>query len=113
MFSQTLLIGRLGKEPEFITTKNGCSLCKISVATTGKWLDENNVTQEKVSWHQVIVWGKLAELCRDNLTKGKIVFIEGEIENSSWEDENKVKHYKSEVKARKVLFFDSYNFTNK
>jgi single-strand DNA-binding protein len=51
------------------------------------------------------VWKKLADLCRDHLQKGDLVFIEGEITNSSWTDENGKKHQSSEIKAKRILFF--------
>lgn len=113
MYSQTILVGRLGHDPEFKQTKSGDSLCKLSIATNGKWIDAEGVKQEKTTWHSVTVWNKLAELCRDNLTKGKTVFIEGIIVNSVWTDDNGEKHYSSEIKAKRILFFDSYKFTNK
>lgn len=112
MYSQTILVGRLGHDPEFKQTSNGDSQCKLSIATSGKWIDQDGVKQEKTTWHSVIVWNKLAELCRDNLVKGKTVFIEGEITNSSWTDDSGSKHYSSEIKAKRILFFDSYKFSN-
>ena len=113
MYSTTILIGRLGQDPEFKKTKLGDSLCKLSIATSGSWLDDEGTKNEKTTWHSVAVWKKLADLCRDHLQKGDLVFIEGEITNSSWTDEKGKKHQSSEIKAKRILFFNSFKFKEK
>ena len=107
MYSTTILVGRLGHDPELRQTKSGDYLCKLSVATSGQWIDSEGSKQEKTTWHSVATWKKLAELCNENLKKGDLVFIEGEIIQSTWTDENNKKHTSTEIKARRVLFFNS------
>ena len=113
MYSSTILIARLGSDPELRYTKNGDAACNLSVATTGKWLDQQGASQEKTTWHKVTAWKQLAELCNKYLSKGRLVFIEGEVVNSSWEDNEGQKHYSSEVRARRILFLDSSSKENK
>ncbi len=107
MFNSVILVGRLGHDPESSTTKSGEHLCKFSIATTGKWLDKDGVSQESTTWHQIICWKKLADLSEQYLTKGRLVLIEGEVTTNSWTDKNGVKQYSTEIKAKKVLFLDS------
>lgn len=107
MFSTTFLIGRLGSDPELKTTNSGDNVCSFSMATSGKWIDQTGESKEKVTWHKVVCWNKLADLCNQYLSKGRLVFIEGEIVHSSWTDNNGEKHYSSEIKAKKILFLDS------
>ncbi len=112
MFSTTFLIGRLGGDPESKTTPAGKKICNFSIATTGKWIDQSGESQEKTTWHRISAWEQLAELSQSYLVKGRLVFIEGEIVNNSWEDKEGKKHYSSEVRARRILFLDSSSKEN-
>lgn len=112
MFSTTFLIGRIGGEPENKTTTTGKKLSCFSIVTTGKWIDRSGESQEKATWHRISAWEQLAELSQSYLTKGRLVFIEGEIVNNSWEDREGKKHYSSEVRARRILFLDSSSKEN-
>lgn len=100
--NKVFLMGRLGKDPEFKTTENwSIPLCKFSLATNEKVFDEKSQKEkELVEWHQIIAWGKLAELCQEKLKKGNRVFIEGKIKTKSWEDKKSgQKHYKTEIEV--------------
>lgn len=107
MFSTTLLIGRLGADPELKTIKSGDNVCTFLVATTGKWIDQSGESKEKTTWHRVTCWNKLADLCHAHLKKGRLIFAKGEIINNSWEDKDGVKHYSSEIRAKRIFFLDS------
>jgi single-strand DNA-binding protein len=107
MFSTTLLIGRLGADPEIKTVNSKDTICTFSVATTGKWISHDGESKEKITWHRVICWNKLADLCAQYLSKGRLVLVEGEIIHNNWTDEKGDKHYSSEIKAKRVLFLDS------
>lgn len=106
MFSTTLLIGRLGTDPELKTIKSGDNVCTFSVATTGKWIDQSGESKEKTTWHRVTCWNKLADLCNQYLEKGRLVLVEGEITHNQWTDDNGDKHYSSEIRAKRILFLD-------
>lgn len=97
MFSQTILIGRLGQDPEMRYTGSGRAISKFSLATWKKFTKDGE-TKEKTTWHNIVAWEKLAEICGQYLSKGKLVMIEGEIETESWEKDGK-KHYRTFVRA--------------
>lgn len=103
--NKAILVGRLGKDPELSYTQSGTAKCRISVATSEVYYDNNNERKETIEWHNVVVWGKQAESAGKYLAKGREVFIEGKIENRSWDDEKTgQKRYITEVKAQRVVF---------
>jgi single-strand DNA-binding protein len=79
----------------------------FSVATGLKWKDQEGNWQEKTEWHNVKAWRGLAETCSNYLKKGSKVYVEGRLETSNWEDENKKKHYKTEVIIDDMIMLDS------
>lgn len=99
MLNKVHIIGRLGKDPEAKYTAGGEMVVNFSVATDEQWKDKAGEKVQKTTWHNIVVWGKLAEICNQYLVKGKLVYIEGKISNSTWDDKDGVKHYKSEIVA--------------
>ena len=80
------------------TTPSGQTLAKFSVATTRKWKDRDGNRQEATEWHNVVCWGRQAEIAGQFLTKGKQVYLEGRLQTDSWEDrESGKKMYRTEV----------------
>ena len=102
--NKAILVGRLGQDPELKYTASGQSVCNFSVATPESWTDKNGQKNEKVEWHRIVVWGKLGELCSQYLAKGRQAYIEGKLQTRSWDDDNGVKHYTTEVLAQNVQF---------
>lgn len=94
--NKALLLGRLGKDPE---TKeiNGNQVTKFSLATTEKVKDKSGETKELTEWHNVVIWGKLADVAQKYLTKGSQVLVEGKISYKSWEDKDGNKKYMTEI----------------
>lgn len=101
------LIGRLGQDPELKYTQSGIAVVGFSVATGMKWKDQEGNYQEKTEWHNVKAWRGLAETCSNYLKKGSKVYVEGRLETSNWEDENKKKHYKTEIVIDDMIMLDS------
>lgn len=101
--NKVLLIGRLGSDPESKSINNGNTVCRMSVATS-EVFGTGDKKQERTTWHRVVVWGKLAELCGKYLSKGRQVFVEGRIETRSYEDKSGEKKYTTEIIANKVQF---------
>ena len=98
--NKVILVGRLGKDPEVKTTPSGQTIAKFSLATDEKFTDKSGQRQERTEWHNIVVWGKLAEICGNYLRKGKQVYIEGSIKTDSWDDkETGVKKYRTEIIA--------------
>lgn len=103
--NKVILLGRLGQNPELKYTPSGSSVCNFSLATSESWKDKNNgQKQEKTEWHRIVVWGKLAELCHQYLSKGRQVFVEGRLQTRSWDDKTGNKKYTTEILASTVQF---------
>lgn len=101
--NQVELLGNLGADPELRMTPNGTAVLKLRLATSKSYLDSNRVRQERTEWHSVIVWNKRAEALAKILSKGSRIFVGGELQTSSWEDEHGSKRYRTEIVARNVI----------
>ena len=105
--NKVILVGRLGKDPELRSIPSGTSVAKFSLATDERFTDKNGDKQERTEWHNIVVWGKLAEICGQYLRKGKLVYIEGSIRTDSWDDkETGVKKYRTEIVANTMQMLD-------
>jgi len=105
--NRVILVGRLGKDPEIRSTPGGTSVAKFTIATDEKFTDRQGEKQERTEWHNIVAWGKLAEICGQYLRKGKLVFIEGSIRTDSWEDkESGQKKYRTEIIAQNMQMLD-------
>ena len=104
MFSKTIIVGHLGRDPELRYTSGGQSVCSFSVATSRSWTDQSGQPQEKTTWFRVTAWGKLGELCNQYLTKGRLVLAEGEVDASAWSAQTGEPRASLELTARNVRF---------
>lgn len=110
--NKVMLIGRLGQDPELKYTQSGIAVVGFSIATGMKWKDQEGNWQEKTEWHNLKAWRGLAETCSNYLKKGSKVYVEGRLETSNWEDENKKKHYKTEIVIDDMIMLDSKGDSN-
>jgi single-strand DNA-binding protein len=101
--NKVILIGNLGKDPDFKTTPSGKNVASFSLATTEKF-GSGDAKQEKTEWHNIVAWGKLAELANQYLKKGSSVYVEGRIETRSWDDKDGVKKYRTEIIVNSIQF---------
>ncbi|MGZ7040058.1 MAG: single-stranded DNA-binding protein [Thermoanaerobaculia bacterium] len=107
MINKVILVGRLGKDPEIRSTPSGTSVARFSLATDEKFTDRNGEKQERTEWHNIVAWGKLAEICGQYLKKGKLVYIDGSIRTDSWDDkESGQKKYRTEIVANTMKMLD-------
>lgn len=98
-------IGNLGRDPELRYTQDGQAVANFSMATTERWTDKNTgEKQERTEWHNIVVWGKLAELVAEYLHKGRQVFVSGPLQTRKWQDRDGNDRYTTECKARDVVF---------
>ena len=105
--NKVILVGRLGKDPEIRSTPNGNSVAKFSLATDDRYTDKSGEKQERTEWHNIVAWGKLAEICGQYLRKGKLIYIEGSIRTDSWDDkETGQKKYRTEIWANQMQMLD-------
>jgi len=105
--NKAMVIGRLTRDPEVRTTPSGVSVASFSVATNYSWNDQNNQKQEKVEYHNIVVWRKLAEIVGQYLKKGSRVYIEGRLQTRDWEGQDGVKRYRTEIIADNMIMLDS------
>jgi single-strand DNA-binding protein len=99
MINKAILVGRLGKDPEVRYTPDGAMVTSFSLATDEQWKDKTGEKVQKTEWHNIVTFGKLAEICGNYLGKGLLVYIEGRIRTRSWEGKDGVKRYTTEIIA--------------
>lgn len=98
--NKAIIIGNLGRDPELrYANGSGTAICKLSVATTRKYKDE-----DETEWHRITVFGKTAEACEKFLAKGRQVYVEGRIKTSKYTDNQGVEKYSTEIVAETVQF---------
>ena len=102
--NKVIIVGRLGQDPELKYTPSGAGVCNFSMATTESWSDKSGQKQERTEWHRIVVWGKLAELCNQYLSKGRQAYVEGRLQTRSWEGKDGQKRYTTEINATTVQF---------
>jgi len=100
--NKVMLIGCLGKDPETRYTKAGTAVTGFSLATSERFKAKSGEWEERTEWHNVTAWGKLAEICGEYMTKGKLVYIEGRLQTRKWEDKDGKDRYTTEVVADKM-----------
>ena len=97
--NQVQLIGRLGQEVTLTTFDSGNKKAHFSIATDDSYKDADGNKVERTDWHNIVAWGKTAELMEQLLVKGNEVLIQGKLSSRSYEDKNGVKRYITEVVA--------------
>jgi len=101
-FNKAIVVGRVTSDTEVRTTPNGQSVTSFGVATNRYWTNTTGEKQEKVEFHNIVAWGKLAEICGQYLAKGMLVLIEGRLETRSWEGQDGVKRFRTEIIAENM-----------
>ena len=97
------LIGNVGNDPEIKSFDAGKKLAKLTLATNESYKSEKGEKVEDTQWHNVIAWGRTADLIEKYVTKGKEIGIEGKLTHRSYEDKNGEKRYITEIVANEVL----------
>jgi single-strand DNA-binding protein len=100
--NKAILIGNLGKDPELRYTPSGQAVASFPIATTERWRDKEGQPQENTTWHNIVAWGRQAEVAKEYLKKGQPVYIEGRIQNRSYDDKNGVKKWISEIVTQRL-----------
>ena len=106
--NKVLILGNLGSDPEIKYTKAGDPVANLSIATSESWKDKNSGDlQEKVEWHRVVMFSRLAEIAEQYLKKGSKVFVEGKLQTRKWQDQEGKDRYTTEVVAKEMTMLDS------
>ena len=104
MLNKTILIGRLTRDPELKYTTNGIAVANFSLAVDRPYTNQQG--EKETDFIRIVTWRKLAEVCAQNLGKGRLVAIEGRLQVRSYDDQNGVRRLISEVVAENVRFLD-------
>jgi single-strand DNA-binding protein len=102
--NKALIIGNLTRDPELKALPSGIKVCQFSLATNRVWKDKNGAKQEAADYHNVVVFGRSAELAAQYLKKGASALVEGRMQTRSWDDKEGKKNYRTEVVADRVQF---------
>ncbi|HEY4505727.1 MAG TPA: single-stranded DNA-binding protein [Candidatus Paceibacterota bacterium] len=102
--NKAMIIGNLTRDPEVRAIPNGTKVASFSVATNRVWKDKNGVKQENVDYHNIVVFGRQAEIVGQYMKKGSSILVEGRMQTRSWDDAAGVKKYRTEVVADRIQF---------
>lgn len=104
--NKVMLIGHLGQDPEMRYTPSGKPLTKFQLAASRTWTTSDGEKKSETEWFNIVVWGKLAEICNQYLNKGKQVYIEGRLHTRRWQDDDGTNHSSVEVIAQEMIMLD-------
>ena len=105
--NKVILIGNLTRDPEMRYTNSGTPVVTFGMATNKSWKDASGETKELAEFHNLVAWNKMAEICQQLLSSGMKVYIEGSLNTRSWEGEDGVKKYKTEIRIDDMILLDS------
>jgi len=106
--NKVILVGNVGKDPEVTYSPNGTPVAKFSLATNERFKDRSGDWQERVEWHTVVVWQRLAEIVGEFVATGSKLYIEGKLQTSTWQDrQSGVTKYRTEIIAREIVLLGS------
>jgi len=105
--NKAILIGNLTRDPELRVISTGASTTTFAIATNRNWTTDQGEKKEDVQYHNIVAWGKLAELCNQLLTKGRKVYLEGRLENRSWTNQEGQQKNKTEIVLDDFILLDS------
>ena len=106
MKNQVSLIGRVGQTPEIKVLDNGVKLAKFSLATNDYYTTRDGERKEQTQWHNIVVWGKTADVVERYVSKGRLVGVEGKLEYRQFEDAEGRKHYFTEIRVSDLHLLD-------
>lgn len=101
------LIGNLGSAPEIRSIESGRKMARLSIATNEVYRNTKGESVKETQWHNVVIWGKNAELAEKHLDKGSLIAIEGKLLNRSYTDKEGVKKYVTEIHVNDLVFLNS------
>lgn len=101
--NKIMIIGHLGRDPEMRYTPSGRPVTTFTVATSRTWNTSDGERHAETEWFNVVSWGNLAEICKQYLTKGQQVYIEGRLQTRHWDDTEGNKHTSVEIVASEMM----------
>ncbi len=110
--NKVMIIGHLGRDPEMRYTPSGRPVTTFTVATSRSWNSANGERHSETEWFNVVAWGNLAEICKQYLTKGQQVYIEGRLQTRKWDDKEGGKHTSVEIVANEMMMLGDRRESN-
>lgn len=104
--NRAMIIGNLTRDPEVRTTTTGQNVASFGVATNHAWKDASGQKQEKAEFHNIVAWGKLADICGQFLAKGRKVYVEGRLQTREWEGQDGQKRTRTEIVCENMIMLD-------
>ncbi len=104
--NKVMIIGNITQQPEARVIPSGQSVSTFSIATNRVWSDQQGQKQERVEFHNIVAWGKLADICNQYLQKGKKIYVEGRLQTRDWAGQDGVKRYRTEIIAENMIMLD-------
>lgn len=101
-FNKVFILGRLTADPQLKTIPSGQSVATFSIATNRVWTDKTGKKQEEVEYHNIVVWGRQAEVANQFLAKGSVAFIEGRLRTRSWQDKDNQTRKTTEIISERL-----------
>lgn len=102
--NKVFIIGNLTRDPELKSLPSGIQVTSFSVATNRVWKDKNGAKQEAVDYHNIVVFGRQADVAAQYLKKGSSLYIEGRLQTRSWDGQDGKKNYRTEIIADRFQF---------
>ena len=104
--NKVVLIGNLTRDPEMRTTPSGQFVTTFGMATNREWVTKDNRKQRSSEFHDLVCWGRLAEVANQHLKKGKLVYTEGYLKTRSWDDAAGIKKFRTEIVVEDLIMLD-------
>lgn len=101
--NRVMIIGHVGRDPEMRYSAAGEPVSNFSVGASHSWRDEDGNRQEHTEWFNVVAWGRLAEICNQQLSEGERVYVEGRLQTRQWEEEDGEQRRAVELVAREMI----------
>ena|ERR1035437_2127542 len=105
--NKVILVGRVGIDPELKNISNDVKVVNFTLATSEKFTAKDGTKKDNTEWHNIVAFGNVAEIISKYAPKGSEIYLEGKIQNKSWEDKDGVKKYKTEILVNEVRLLGS------
>ncbi len=109
--NKVMIIGNLGRDPEMRYTPSGKPVTTFSVATSRTWNTAEGEKRVETEWFNIVAWSSLAEICKQYLSKGQQVYIEGRLQTRHWDDQEGNKHVSVEIVANEMIILSERHET--
>ena len=110
--NKVMIIGHLGRDPEMRYTPSGRPVTTFTVATNRTWNTTDGEKHNETEWFNVVSWGNLAEICKQYLSKGQQVYVEGRLQTRRWEDADNIKRNSVEIVASAMMILGDRHESN-